>query len=322
MSIMMVTSLTSYTKSMAMKMKWQKKQAEGDYSPDRLTSAENTSDKRTDEIRYPKSDRSSRMEADIELKLNSGKKLTAEEMQYLKEHNPETYQKAKNIERERESYEKELASCKTKEEVEMVKASHAAAAVDQVNSIKNNPNISGGKKLELIKAEYFKAAARDDAMHLFTQSSDYKKLPSEAERQKAEKDMEEAKKTELGLDEESQKEKAAEKAAGYEPEKTEEEVEKKIALLEESKKKIALPEESADNAGKEGTIVKALQDAEAAWKEEERRSNDSDSDKITRTQAEATPEARKVRQAKARAAYASSQPSVFFEDTPTIDIKK
>lgn len=322
MSIMMVTSLNSYTKGMEMKMKWQKKQAEGDYAPDKSTSDDTAFQKQVDELRYPKDDRSSRMEADIELKLNAGKKLSAEEMQYLKKHNPETYQKAKNIEREREAYEKELASCKTKEEVERVKAAHAAVAVDRVNAIKNNPHISDGKKLELIKMEYFKAAALDDAMHLFTKSPDYKNLPTEAERLEAEKDMEEAKKAELGLDEESlqekaRQEKAAEEAAKYD-------LEEKKAETEEGGKKPFHPDTSGgDDAGEEGTILKALQDAEAAWaKAEQEADKAGNSQTKTRAQAQATPQARKVRQAKARAAYAASQPSTVYTDTPVIDIRK
>lgn len=333
MSIMMVTSLNTYTKGMEMKMKWQKKQAEGDYAPDGSKAADNTFQEKLDEIRYPKEDRSSQMEADIELKLNAGKRLTQEEMQYLKKHNPETYQKAKNIEREREAYEKELASCKTKEEVERVKAAHAAVAVDRVNAIKNNPHISSGKKLELIKMEHFKAAALDDAMHIFTKSSDYKELPTEAERQKAAKDMEEAREAELGIDEESRKEKAQEekeaeeKAAEYrfdsekpDGEKTDTE---KTDLLKPITlpKKPSLPADSGDDAGEEGTILKAILDEEARWAKEEK-DPDAASRQMTRTQAQLTPEARKVRHAKARAAYAASQFSMEYSDTPAIDIKK
>ncbi len=333
MSIMMVTSLNTYTKGMEMKMKWQKKQTEGDYAPDDSKAADNTFQEKLDEIRYPKEDRSSQMEADIELKLNAGKRLTQEEMQYLKKHNPETYQKAKNIEREREAYEKELASCKTKEEVERVKAAHAAVAVDRVNAIKNNPHISSGKKLELIKMEHFKAAALDDAMHIFTKSSDYQKLPTEAERQKAEKDMEEAREAELGIDEESRKEKAEEKkeaeekAEEYRFDSEKPDSEKTDAEKADLLKPVTLPKkptlsgDSGDDAGEEGTILKAILDVEARWAKEEK-DPDAASRQMTRTQAQLTPEARKVRQARARAAYAASQFSMEYSDTPAIDIKK
>ena len=151
MSIMMVTSINSYTKSMEMKMKWQKKQTSGDYAADGKTSIDDSTRSRLEEIRESQSDGSKQMAAQIDLKMMSGKRLTAQEMEYLKEHDPETYKKAKAVEMEREAYERELKSCKTKEEVQRVKAAHAAAALDRVNDIKNNPNIPSGKKLELIK---------------------------------------------------------------------------------------------------------------------------------------------------------------------------
>ena len=44
--------------------------------------------------------------------------------------------------------------------------------------------------------------------------------------------------------------------------------------------------------------------------------------KMTRAQAEVTPEARKVRQAKAKAAYAMNQARLIEGASPSIDIKK
>lgn len=116
MSIMMVTSINSYTKSMEMKMKWQKKQTSGDYAADGKTSIDDSTRSRLEEIRESQSDGSKQMAAQIDLKMMSGKRLTAQEMEYLKEHDPETYKKAKAVEMEREAYERELKSCKTKEE--------------------------------------------------------------------------------------------------------------------------------------------------------------------------------------------------------------
>ena len=115
MSIMMVTSINSYTKSMEMKMKWQKKQTSGDYAADGKTSIDDSTRSRLEEIRESQSDGSKQMAAQIDLKMMSGKRLTAQEMEYLKEHDPETYKKAKAVEMEREAYERELKSCKTKE---------------------------------------------------------------------------------------------------------------------------------------------------------------------------------------------------------------
>ena len=82
-------------------------------------------------------------------------------MAYLEEHDPQLYKKAKEIEMERQAYEQELKRCKTKEDVQRLKMSHAASALSTVNEVKNNPNIPGGKKLELIVQEHCKFSHRD-----------------------------------------------------------------------------------------------------------------------------------------------------------------
>ncbi len=285
-----------------MKMKWQKKQSNKVYSADGSTTIKDSVQRQLEDIRESQKDGSKQMAAQIELKMTSGKRLTAAEMEYLKENDPQTYQKAKAIEMEREAYERELKNCKTKEDVERVKAAHAAAALDRVNDVKNNPNIPGGKKLELIKQELFKSSVREDAMQNFVKSGEYKKLPTEAERLKAEKDMEEAKKAELGLDEESKKEDSKEES---------------IDNTQETE-----AGKSTDSAAKElpsqaDSIKKALLEIEAKEVNTENVKR-----KMTRAQAEVTPEARKVRQAKAKAAYAMNQARLIEGASPSIDIKK
>lgn len=285
-----------------MKMKWQKKRSSKDYSADGSTTIKDSVQRQLEDIRESQKDGSKQMAAQIELKMTSGKRLTAAEMEYLKENDPQTYQKAKEIEMEREAYERELKNCKTKEDVERVKAAHAAAALDRVNDVKNNPNIPGGKKLELIKQELFKSSVREEAMQNFVKSGEYKKLPTEAERLKAEKDMEEAKKAELGLDEESKrgdsKEESIDNTQETEAGKFTDSVTKEIPPQADSIKKALLELED-----KEVNIENVKH-------------------KMTRAQAEVTPEARKVRQAKAKAAYAMNQTRLIEGTAPSIDIKK
>ncbi len=296
MSIMMVTSLNAYTKNMEMKMKWQKKQAEKDYTAHEASSADSAALRQLEDIRESQKDNSAQMVAQIDLKMMSGKRLSAQEMEYLKEHDPETYKKAKAIEMEREAYERELKNCKTKEEVQRVKAAHAAAGLDQVNNIKNNPNIPSGKKLALIKQELARSTALEDSMRSFVKSGDYKKLPTEAERQKAEKEMEEAKKAEMGLDEEAkdqtvQEAEENENAAPADPDSQ-------------------TPDQITDEAG-------TASDAEIRESQKTAAQRPK-----TRAQAEVTPEARKVRQAKIRAAYQAGQFQITENQTPKIDIRR
>jgi hypothetical protein len=52
----------------------------------------------------------------ITFKMMCGRRLNREEMDFLKNHSPENYEKAVRIEKDREEYRKALRSCKTKEE--------------------------------------------------------------------------------------------------------------------------------------------------------------------------------------------------------------
>ncbi len=322
MSIMMVTSLNTYTQNMEMKMKWQKRQTE-DLASREITSktsksSESSGDgqdsavrRQLEDIRESQKDNSAQMAAQIDMKLMAGKRLSAKEMEYLKEHDPETYKKAKAVEMEREAYERELKNCRTKEEVQRVKAAHAAAGLDQVNNIKNNPNIPSGKKLALIKQELSKSTALEDSMRSFVKSGEYKKLPTEAERLKAEKDMEEARKAELGLDEESKAEKAEEKKEETaEPSDPDSQVSGEVSSAGEDH---APAEDTA--AAKVLSRSETIKTGDAAGKVIPRQ-------KKTRAQAEVTPEARKVRHARARAAYTAGRLQIAETQTPVIDIKK
>ena len=295
---------------MELKMKWQKKQTEKAVQDTQKAGSEDGGDstvrRQLEEIRESQKDNSAQMAAQIDMKLMSGKRLTAQEMEYLKEHDPETYKKAKAVEMEREAYERELKNCRTKEEVQRVKAAHAAAGLDQVNNIKNNPNIPSGKKLALIKQELSKSTALEDTMRSFVKSGEYKKLPTEAERLKAEKDMEEARKAELGLDEEA---KAAE---AEKEEEAADRADEDSQVSGDASPSIKI----SDSAGKDSTgeAVIDSEDAKARGTTTPR--------KKTRVQAEVTPEARKVRHAKAKAAYTAGQLQITETQAPTIDIKK
>lgn len=276
MNFFAVQSLNSYTKNMEMQMKWQKKKATGDFTADGATTIADSVKQQAEEIRKANQDGTTKMTAQIELKLNSGQKLTAEEMEYLRDHDPQTYQRIKATEMEQKHYEQELKRCKTKEEVQRVKMAHAATSLNTVNEIKNNPNIPESKKLELIWNEHRKNKALEQSTQEFVESGKYAKLPTEAEKQKAEKDLEEAKKAEMGIEDPSKTEKPDEKK---EPDET----------TEPESESNTLPKESEVEAEK----------AKAALTKRE----------MTRAEAESTPEAIKVKRAKAQAAYKEAQAS-------------
>lgn len=199
MNFFSVQNLNMYTKGMEMQMKWQKKKKTGDFSADGSTKITDPVRKQAEEIRKANANGSTKLSSQIDLKLKAGQKLTAEEMEYLRKTDPQKYQKIKSIEAEQENYERELKRCKTKEEVQRVRMNHTAASIDAVNSIMNNPAIPEEKKFELVMHEHYKHMAFETSTKEFVESGKYAKLPTDAEKAKAEKELEEAKKEELGI---------------------------------------------------------------------------------------------------------------------------
>ena len=171
---------------------------------------------------------------------------------------------------QQKQYEEELKRCKTKDEVERVKMIHTASSLNAVNSIMHNPAIPENKKFELVMREHQKNAALQQSTKEFVESGKYAKLPTEAERLKAEKDLKEAKEAEQNIDDPTQ---------DTVQEVVEKNREKGEAETEPSKAKEEL-----------------IEDAKKVLNQRE----------MTRAQAELTPEAQKVKRAKAQAAYQAS----------------
>lgn len=94
-------------------------------------------------------------------KIQSGRKLTPDEMQYLRRYDPVTYLKVARIQAQREALEKRLKSCNSKEEAQEV-------YTDAVTRI---PEDDPARK-ELV-------AAYDRAYEEFKESGDYRALPNE-----------------------------------------------------------------------------------------------------------------------------------------------
>lgn len=282
MNFATVQSLNSYTKNMEMQMKWQKRKDTSDFSADGSTTIDDYVKKQAEEIRQANKDGSSKLQAQIDLKLKCGQSLTAEEMEYLRKNDPESYQHVKSMQAQQKQYEEELKRCKTKDEVERVKMLHTASSLNAVNSIMHNPAIPEEKKFELVMREHHKNAALQQSTREFVESGKYAKLPTEAERLKAEKDMKEAQEAEQHLDDPTQ-------------DTVEEVVEK-----------------SRENGGSEAEPSKVkeelIKDAKDVLSQRE----------MTRAEAELTPEAQKVKRARAQAAYKAA---VDLRPASVVDVK-
>lgn len=332
MSFTMVSSLNTYAKNMKMQMKWEQRRANGDYSHNSQSvlvrqiqedASGLTGGIGVNGIGEPTGGSSHQsIMSGIRAKLNAGKRLSSSELQYLKKNDPETYQHVKAMEAERKAYEQRLRRCKTKEEVQRLKASQMASSLDRVRDVNNNPNIPEGEKLKLTLEEHQKVSAVTDATTKFAESGEYRKLPTEAEKAKAEKDLKEAKEAERKGETKKDKEPVTDEKA---PETDEAKDEEKDAAEADHATKAA---SKAAAAARETTIsgntykkdVRFASkgtpaDAQIAKAKEIRRASQK-----TRVEAELTPEAQKVRRSRARAAYAQSMQS--NEVAITVDVKK
>ena len=275
----MIQSIGTYTKNMEMQMKWQKKKEDNDFTADGSTKWSDPTARQAEEIRRSQADGSAKLLSQIRTKLAAGKKLTQEEMDYLQKNDLPTYQKVKAIEAEQKSYEKELKNCKTKEDVQRVRTNRVAASLSVVNNVKNNPAIPEGAKLGLIWQELQKNMVMEETIKNFVESGEYAQLPTEAEKLEAEKELKEWKEAELGI-------KDTEENAG------EKEPAENVTEAESTVEEASADKAPVDKA-KEIAIQEALKRDRTFLQER----------KKTRAEVEATPEARKVKRAKAQAAY-------------------
>ena len=279
-------SVNMYTRNMKMEQKWQKRIQEKDYTSKDNGSSSSGIDpalqRQLEDLRDGNNSDAKTKEA-ITAKMRAGKKLSSAEMKYLQEKDPATYQKAKELEMTRQKYEQELKRCKTKEDVQRVKMSYAAQSMETVNSVSNNPNIPAGKKLQLIAAENQKMNAVADTTNQFVKDGHYAKLPTEAEQLKAEKDMKEA-----------------------------------LEAERDKQNDIPTPEEDSETSGTAET--ETMQEEQSRVHADSHNSHnrteyDGTKKAPTRTEARYSPEAVKVRRARAKANYEKNSGAADLMDT-------
>ena len=180
MGLAMIGNIGQYTKTMKMTMDWKQKKESGNYTKksDEKTSELDFYRRQLEDIREnAKDDKST-----IYMKLKSGKKLTAEELEYLRDHDPEAYKEAKEIEEEQERYEEELKRCKTKEDVDALKMTYLSSKMAVAKEISNNPNIPEGAKMQLLLKENAKIKAVQEVDIKFRNSAQYANLPTAEEK--------------------------------------------------------------------------------------------------------------------------------------------
>lgn len=170
-------SVRNSVKLAAMDTKWQQKKNNINSGKQvKLTQEEqqiNMYQQQLDDIRE------SQKPAGIDAKLESGRKLTPEEIEYLRKNNPQALRDYENTMRERKAYERQLKNCKSKEDVEKLKLTKMGEYAAAAKNITNNPHIPKDKKLELVK-KLLKQVSGITAEHLeFVESLQYQSLPED-----------------------------------------------------------------------------------------------------------------------------------------------
>lgn len=186
----------------ALDQKWQQKK--NSFGQDKKKLAEMTAEERQlqDFREQAEQMRKSQKHANIDAKLAAGEELTPEEIEYLRQNNPQALKDYEDTQKERESYKRALRNCRTKEEVERLKYTKMGQFMAEAKKISSNACIPKGKKVALLKRILQQATAVEDEHREFLKTSRYASLPTEEEAreaEKAEKEQREAENT--GADE-------------------------------------------------------------------------------------------------------------------------
>ncbi len=133
----------------------------------------------------------------IRTKYMYGGNLSPDELDYIRRKDAKLYSEIKAEKDEIKNYEKKLRTAKTKEETQRVMADEANAALSKVNAVSNNPHISEADKMAVCAAEYRKLKKKQEIFDKFMEKGEYAKLPTDAEKREAEREIMEAREEEL-----------------------------------------------------------------------------------------------------------------------------
>lgn len=286
----MIGNMHSYLKTMERQSLWERKKASGDITAKKDPIVEMLQ-KQVDDM-HGKNGGPDRVKlSEIHTKLQAGAELTPDERKYLQENDPEAYKELVKEEQEQKAYERALRRCKTQQDVERLKTMQLGKSLTTIKSVENNPNIPLQKKLEIAMREQRKVNNVMESTNNFVKSGEYSKLPTEEEYEEAMKEaMEKLHPT-------------------VEPEQTEEvkepeestETENKDQTQDIAQDKVEVPKKPD---GTEPEKVKKPQKTDTIALQEPKIDIESDAE-------------RKVRRARAKAAYVTVQEPVNTEPSFT-----
>ena len=134
--------------------------------------------------------------SEIRNKLVYGTALSDDEIEYLRDKDPQTYAKIKAEESRNKAFAKKLARARTKDEAQQIMTNRENEAVMKIKSVENNPNISDADKLTIYADARRSVLQGREIFSKFVASGAYDRLPTEAEKLEAEKEIKEAQEAE------------------------------------------------------------------------------------------------------------------------------
>ncbi|MGI6255474.1 MAG: hypothetical protein ACOYJZ_07545 [Acutalibacter sp.] len=198
MDLLSIGNLSTYMKNVKLQTQWDLKQRTGNYTAKGKSLDEwlDSSLKQNQEAAGVQAQVDAQREngddklREIHQKLEAGSKLTREEREYLQAKDPQAYQELVQEEQQQKAYEQALRRCRTQEEVQRLQTQQINASLTVVRSIEHNPHISQAKKLEIAMGEKRKVDAVAESTRRFVASGEYAKLPTQAEEAQASQDRE------------------------------------------------------------------------------------------------------------------------------------
>ena len=165
MDLWSIGSANRYAKNMARRTQWNLKKQSGDFAGHKKSLGDYVNMTKASSV-LPQDETDHKMSA-IMAKAQAGKKLSPDDWEYLKQKNPTLYEKLRQAEEEQENYEKALRRCKTRDEAQRL---HVSKLADIMTAAKSGD-----------ESALYRLNRLTRTMIAFTESDEYKKMPTEAE---------------------------------------------------------------------------------------------------------------------------------------------
>lgn len=200
-----IGNLRTYTKNLTMTKQWKQRKASGQmvvrYNEDNyITEAgKNMARKKQadyqllTEMQEDQKNTDTRLQ-EIHDKLAYGASLNDDELEYLKDKDPQLYTKLKAEQVQNEAFAKKLSQAKSKDEAKQIMIERENSALMKVKSVENDPYISIADKLTIYQESNRSVNQGQEIFRRFVASGAYDRLPTEEEKLEveAEKKAEEA----------------------------------------------------------------------------------------------------------------------------------